>query len=76
MFKGLNEITAPVRTCVSMLADISSYRKYVSGNFEARRLISGIGILIRVVERVIVGPVDTQKKYKEKDRKKDRQTRK
>lgn len=61
MFKGLHEIIAPVRTCVSMLADIRNYRKYVSGNLEVRRLISGIEILIRVMERVIVGSVNTQK---------------
>lgn len=74
MFKGLNEITAPVRTCVSMLADIRSYRKYVSGNLEARRLIPGIGILISVVEQVIIGSVDTQKNTRKKTgRKTDRQ---
>lgn len=74
MFKGLNEIMAPVRTRVSMLADIRNYRKYVSGNLEVRRLISGIGILIRVVERVIVGSVDTQKNTRKKTgRKTDRQ---
>lgn len=74
MFKGLNEIMALVRTCVSMLADIRSYRKYVSGNLEVRRLISGIGILIRVVERIIVGSVDTQKNTRKKTgRKTDRQ---
>lgn len=72
MFKGLNEIMAPVRTCVSMLADIRNYRKYVSGNLEVRKLISGIGILIRVVKRVIVGSVDTQK-IQEK-RQEERQT--
>lgn len=71
MFKGLHKIIAPVRTCVSMLADIRNYRKYVSGNLEVRRLISGIEIPVRVMERVIVGSVNTQK-IQEKDRKKDR----
>lgn len=73
MFKGLNEIMALMRTCVPMLANIRIYKKYFSGNLEVKRPISGIKLLIRIMEGAIEGSSRHTKKDK-KRRQEERQT--